>query len=75
MAQFFKPSHLRAIADALGDTDEGLTGSEIGHLLTMCRMADPAASMTNGTDSTMPSPKPRTPSKIASQFWRSSGTQ
>ena len=42
----FSQSHLEAIADALGDTAEGLTGSEIGHLLASCRMADPNPEMT-----------------------------
>jgi len=42
----FTASQLRAIADALGDTNEGLTGSEIGHLLTVCRIADTDASLT-----------------------------
>lgn len=32
--------HLRAIADALGDTSEGLTGSEISHLLATCQITD-----------------------------------
>lgn len=40
MAKVFSQSLLSAIADALGDTDEGLTGSEISHLLTTCRMPD-----------------------------------
>ena len=30
----------RAIADALGDTSDGLTGSEIAHLLAVCEIAD-----------------------------------
>ena len=42
----FAQSALEAIADALGDTDEGLTGSEIGHLLATCRMVDPTPTMT-----------------------------
>lgn len=42
----FEQSTLEAIAGALGDTDEGLTGSEIGHLLATCRMADPTPEMT-----------------------------
>jgi hypothetical protein len=36
----FTASQLRAIADALGDTDVGLTGSEIAHLLAVCSIAD-----------------------------------
>lgn len=37
----FSQSQLQAIADALGATDGGLTGSEIGHLLRVARMPDP----------------------------------
>lgn len=36
----FTASQLRAIADALGDTDAGLTGSEIAHLLAVCSITD-----------------------------------
>ncbi|WP_298280522.1 TIGR02391 family protein [uncultured Bradyrhizobium sp.] len=36
----FTSSQLRAIADALADTTEGLTGSEISHLLAVCKMQD-----------------------------------
>jgi uncharacterized protein (TIGR02391 family) len=43
---FFTASQLQAIADALGDTSEGLTGSEIGHLLTVCGMSYPCPSLT-----------------------------
>lgn len=46
MAKVFSQSHLRAIADALGDTEQGLTGSEIGHLLTTCKMPDVTPAMT-----------------------------
>jgi len=42
----FSQSELEAIAAALGDTSEGLTGSEIGHLLATLRMADPNPDMT-----------------------------
>jgi uncharacterized protein (TIGR02391 family) len=42
----FPQEQLQAIADALGDTDDGLTGSEIEHLLASCRMADVDATMT-----------------------------
>ena len=38
---FFTQDQLEAIAGALGDTDAGLTGSEIQHLLASSRMADP----------------------------------
>ncbi len=37
----FAQAQLEAIAAALGHTTEGLTGSEIGHLLTTCKIADP----------------------------------
>jgi hypothetical protein len=46
MAKMFTQSQLQAIADALGDTSEGLTGSEIGHLLKTSRMADPNPDLT-----------------------------
>ena len=42
----FSKSQLQAIADALGDTSEGLTGSEIGDLLAACKMSDPSPAMT-----------------------------
>jgi len=42
----FTQSQLEAIAAALADTSEGLTGSEIGHLLATCRLSDPTPSMT-----------------------------
>lgn len=42
----FEQSALEAIAGALGDTEEGLTGSEIAHLLATCRMEDPTPGMT-----------------------------
>jgi hypothetical protein len=35
----FKQEEIEAISAALGDTDAGLTGSEIGHILSVCRMA------------------------------------
>jgi hypothetical protein len=44
--KMFTQSQLQAIADALGDTSEGLTGSEIAHLLTTCKMSDPSPAMT-----------------------------
>jgi uncharacterized protein (TIGR02391 family) len=46
MAKVFSQSELQAIADALGDTSNGLTGSEIGHLLKTCRMDDPTTELT-----------------------------
>ena len=36
----FSPSQLQAIADAFGDTSDGLTGSEIAHLLSVCAIVD-----------------------------------
>lgn len=46
MPKVFTQSQLQAIADALGDTSEGLTGSEIGHLLATNKMSDPSSEMT-----------------------------
>ncbi|WP_291820528.1 TIGR02391 family protein [Bosea sp. (in: a-proteobacteria)] len=37
---FFTQPQLEAIAEALGDTMNGLTGSEIGHLLASAKIAD-----------------------------------
>lgn len=34
----FEQAHIDAIAQALGETDGGLSGTEIGHLLSVCRM-------------------------------------
>jgi len=45
MTKSFSQSELQAIADALGDTSDGLTGSEIAHLLATCKMADPTSDM------------------------------
>lgn len=42
----FTQSQLQAIADALGDTDLGLTGSELGHLLATVKIADTDPQMT-----------------------------
>jgi len=33
------------MADALGEKNNGLTGSEIGHLLNSCRITDPSPDM------------------------------
>lgn len=44
--QVFTQSELEAIASALADTNEGLTGSEIGHILASLAMADPTPTMT-----------------------------
>ena len=45
MTKLFSQSDMQAIADALGDTSDGLTGSEIGHLLATCKMSDPTPDM------------------------------
>lgn len=42
----FTQSQLEAIAAALGDTEDGLTGTEIGHLLRVATIPDPTPSMT-----------------------------
>jgi hypothetical protein len=42
----FSQSEIEAIAAALGDTSQGLTGSEIGHILATLKMADPTPDMT-----------------------------
>ena len=42
----FTQAQLEAIAAALGDTSDGLTGSEIAHLLGVCGMADPTPQAT-----------------------------
>jgi uncharacterized protein (TIGR02391 family) len=42
----FSQSVLSAIADALGHTEEGLSGSEIGHLLETCRIKDEQVGLT-----------------------------
>ncbi|HBB86759.1 MAG TPA: TIGR02391 family protein [Blastocatellia bacterium] len=41
MEHVFSQSDLEAIAKALGDTSEGLTGSEIGNILASLKMTDP----------------------------------
>jgi uncharacterized protein (TIGR02391 family) len=46
MERVFSQSDLEAIAKALGDTSEGLTGSEIGHILASLKMADPNPDVT-----------------------------
>ncbi|MGO3930747.1 TIGR02391 family protein [Rhodopseudomonas pseudopalustris] len=46
MSKMFEQAHLQAIADALGDTEIGLTGSEIAHLLSTCRIDDVAPTVT-----------------------------
>jgi uncharacterized protein (TIGR02391 family) len=46
MQKLFSESELQAIAQALADTSEGLTGSEIAHLLSSIGMTDPTPTMT-----------------------------
>lgn len=46
MEQTFSQSELEAIAAALGDTSEGLSGPEIGHILASLKMSDPTPTMT-----------------------------
>lgn len=41
----FTQSQIEAIAGALGDTADGLTGAEISHLLATCGIADPTPEM------------------------------
>ncbi len=42
----FSQSELEAIAWALADANDGLSGSEIGHILATLKMADPTPTMT-----------------------------
>jgi uncharacterized protein (TIGR02391 family) len=42
----FDSEHLTSIAKILAETAEGLTGSQIGHLLEQCQIPDPTPSMT-----------------------------
>ena len=42
----FSSEHLEAIAKVLGDTNDGLTGTEIGHTLATCRVPDVDAANT-----------------------------
>jgi hypothetical protein len=46
MERTFSQSELEAIAQALADTSEGLTGSKIGHLLATLKMSDPMPTLT-----------------------------
>ena len=46
MESTFEQSELEAIAAALAHTSEGLTGSEIGHILASLKMSDPTPTMT-----------------------------
>lgn len=42
----FSPERLEALARVLADTDRGLTGSEIGHILAQTKIGDPDPSLT-----------------------------
>ncbi len=42
----FESEHLTSIAKILADTAEGLTGSQIEHMLRECRITDPSPTMT-----------------------------
>ena len=42
----FDETHLEAICEVLGQTDGGLTGSEIGRYLSECNISDPLPSYT-----------------------------
>jgi len=42
----FDAEHLTSIAKILADTAEGLTGSQIEHMLRECRLPDPTPTMT-----------------------------
>ena len=44
--KMFSQEQLEAIAQALGDTGDGLAGSEIGHLLRICEIEDTDPEMT-----------------------------
>jgi hypothetical protein len=46
MASLFTQNQIEAIAGALGDTGDGLTGSEIGYVLNVCGMSDPTPQAT-----------------------------
>lgn len=46
MEKIFEQSELESIAQALGDTSEGLTGAEIGHILASSNMADSYPTLT-----------------------------
>lgn len=46
MTKTFSQEQLESIAQALGDTGEGLTGSEIGHLLGVCGIEDTDPALT-----------------------------
>ena len=46
MEKTFSQSELEAISAALADTSAGLTGSEIGHILTTLNFTDPTPTLT-----------------------------
>jgi uncharacterized protein (TIGR02391 family) len=39
-------THLQAVCDIIGDTSQGLTGSEIGRLFAQCKIEDPSPAST-----------------------------
>ncbi|TIN02390.1 MAG: TIGR02391 family protein [Mesorhizobium sp.] len=45
-SKLFTASQIQSIADALADTDEGLSHSEISHVLASCRLADTTPGIT-----------------------------
>ena len=42
----FSPERLESIAKVLGDTTDGLTGSEINHILAQCNIGNPDSDIT-----------------------------
>jgi uncharacterized protein (TIGR02391 family) len=46
MVPFIEEQVLRTVCNVLGDTEKGLTGTEIGHLLSACDIEDSSASST-----------------------------
>lgn len=46
MSELFNQSQIEAIADALGDTPEGLTGTEIAYLLQIAKIPDVTPTLT-----------------------------
>jgi hypothetical protein len=45
-SKLFTASQIQSIADALADTEEGLSHSKISHVLASCRLADPTPGTT-----------------------------
>jgi hypothetical protein len=64
MEKTFPQSELEAKAAALGDTSEGLTGSEIGHLLATVKMAILRQPLRSGSDCMMHLSSVRTGARI-----------